>query len=390
VRTRPLVAITGTSDIDRRIDLMQELAGSFATVAVGSSEALRPRFAACGLEYFTYPLSHPAHPYDGVRALYRLTALFRALKPDIVHTFDTVPSVWGRLAAHAANVPAIVGTLPGLGRLYSGASVKHWVLRSAYELLQRMASRRSDITVFQHHDDAHRFVEAGIVPVERARVIPGSGIRTDQFCRTTVPATDVKTIRTAVGASDHGVVVTMVSQIMRAKGVLEFAEAARLLRQTHNDVRFVLVGGGDSWRGDSLSSTERQSLSQSVQWLGERRDIPAILAASDIFVLPSYYGEGIPRVLLEAASMQLPLVASDLPGCRAMLRNDVEGILVPPRQIAPLVSAIEGLIENPAERERLARAARSRAVAEFDLRIIARDTASVYSWLLRPSASISC
>jgi glycosyltransferase involved in cell wall biosynthesis len=380
VNDTPLVAVIGTTDVDKRIDLMCALQPDFRAIAMGTSADLGAVFDRQGLPYVSYTLSGPM---DIPLAIAQLTRHLRDIKPDIVHTFDTVPSIAGRLAARRAHVPVVVGTLPGLGRLYTGREtfVKTTV-RAAYEAVQRRVSQMSALTIFQHEDDRDCFVRRRIVRSERTDIVAGSGIRTDQFRRDLVPAAVREATRREFGAPPDALVVVMVADLMRSKGVVEFGQAAAALASRFPHTRFVLAGSPSAWRKDYLTPDETRRLAGAVHCLGRRDDIAAILASSDVFVLPSSYAEGIPRALLEAASMELAIVTSDSPGCRAVVRDGMEGLLVPPRDAAALTNAIERMIREPEVRVRCGQAARTRAEHEFDLRVVTARTKAIYRGLL--------
>jgi glycosyltransferase involved in cell wall biosynthesis len=170
--------------------------------------------------------------------------------------------------------------------------------------------------------------------------------------------------------------------VIRSKGVLEFAAAAREIRRRDLRVRFLLVGPQDEGSIDRLSAAEMAGVKDAVTIVGPRQDIPVVLALSDIFALPSAYREGIPRVLLEAASMGLPIVTTHSPGCNAVVAHGVNGFLVPTRDAASLTRALLALIDNPELRGRFGSASRRRAIERFDLSLIANQTQSVYREVL--------
>ena len=164
--------------------------------------------------------------------------------------------------------------------------------------------------------------------------------------------------------------------------MLEFAQAARKLSTATNKYTFLLVGPDDRSSEDRLTQIEISELKSSLYWLGPRRDIPTLLAATDIFVMPTYYREGIPRALLEAASMGLPLIASDMPGCREVVKDGVNGFLIPPLDTEAMAAAILDLGNDPVKRQSFGTASRTFAVTRFDLGIIAEQTAQYYAGFL--------
>lgn len=380
---RPRILIVEGPDANLRIDLMSVLAGEFDVQAAGSERKLDSDFRRAGFAFHFFPLHRGARPWQDLRSMLVLVSVFRRTRPDVVHTFSTKPGVWGRIAARLAGVPIIIGTLPGLGSLYVGHGRRTRGLRWIYESLQRIASRASVLTIFQNQQDADEFTARGIVPAAGVAVIPGSGVRTDHFRPDRVSAEARARIRAEIEATDENVVVTMVSRLIRSKGVLEFAAAAELVRKRCPGARFVLVGPDDQDSGDGIPPAEIARLREHVAWLGPRDDVRAILASTDVFVLPSYYREGIPRVLLEAAAMELPIVATRVRGCIEVVEDRVNGLLVPPRDIGALAESIIELVECPAARLAFGRTSRERAVTRFDVSVIARETATLYARFLR-------
>jgi glycosyltransferase involved in cell wall biosynthesis len=383
----PRLFIVGGPDVHLRLDLMRRLSSDFAVSAAGSNPALAAAFTAHGFAYHHYRLSRRfnlATDLLGFRELYRL---FRRHRPQIVHTFATKPSIWGRLAARRAGVPAIVGTLPGLGSLYIDNSPKTRLLRAVYEPLQRMACHSGHATIFQNEDDARQFIAEGIAPAGRCMVIPGSGVDVNAVARARVSDSRLARLREELGLGPDDLVVMMISRLIRSKGVLEFGAVARQVAATHKHVRFVLVGPNESPAANGLRPAELATLQQAVTWLGPRSDIVDLLALAEIFLFPSVYREGIPRVLLEAAAMGLPVVTTDAPGCREVVEDGVNGLLVPPGQPERLRLATERLIADPDLRRRFGTVSRQRAAQRFDLSVIADQLCAVYRGLLeRPAA----
>jgi len=368
-RQPPHVVLVGSDDIDRRLDLMGLLRRDFVVSATGSAHNLHRRFASKRFGYQWYPLARGISPGLDILSIAHLTGFFRQARPDIVHAFDTKPCALARIAARLAEVPIIVGTLPGLGSLYAGNTLAIRVVRTLYQPLQRQACRVSDMTVFQNTDDAKQFIELGLVHRERALIIAGSGVRTEVYCRQAVDESAVQALRSELGLAPDDLLVTMVSRLLRAKGVLEFARAAEAVQAQCPNIRFLLVGPLDHDSIDRLSPAELDSVQRRVLWPGPRQDIPAVLAASAMFVLPSAYREGIPRVLLEAASMGLPIVTTQSPGCNI-------------RDSSALEKAVLRLAGDPGLRQRFAQESRRRAVERFDLRVVARHTRDLYKGLL--------
>ncbi len=189
----------------------------------------------------------------------------------------------------------------------------------------------------------------------------------------------------------------MVSRMVRSKGVIEFLKAGAAIRRYRPDVTFLLVGGMSNVAiGDDVKAVqvvqeyEIKAYSQEVQYLGQRSDVPDILALSDVFVLPSYYREGIPRVLLEACAVGLPIVTTDMPGCRDVVQQNANGFVVPPRDDRALVAAIERLLANPRLRREMGAAASEFVREHFDLDTVAAAYMALYAAGLESNSHVVC
>jgi glycosyltransferase involved in cell wall biosynthesis len=383
---RPAVMLVGGPDVDARLDLMKYLKRDFSVSAVGSDPALQSSFLAEGFEYRNYHLSRQINPVSDLFSLRQLVSIFRGIGPQLVHTFDTKPGVWGCLAAWMANVPIIVGTSTGLGSLYHNDDLKTRFVRPMYQRLQAWACRVSDVTIFQNPDDAREFVANGILPQEKTKVILGSGVSTELFASERISDQDRMRLKCELGIQPGELVVTMISRVMRSKGVLEFMAAAQAVRFKYPKVCFLLVGPNEEESIDRLGAKELEKLQQTVTWPGPRKDIPAVLAITDIFAFPTAYREGIPRVLLEASSMELPIITTDSPGCRELVEDGVNGILIPVSDPEVLSQAILRLIERPELRRHFGQIARQRVVERFSLAVVAKQTRGVYQQLLTEKA----
>ena len=387
MKVLPKVLLVGGPDVDARLAIMHCLKDKFDMGAVGSEPSLQDRFLAEGFDYDSYHLSRRANPIQDLLTVSQLILLLRRLKPQIVHTYDTKPGIWARFAARLAGVPIVIGTLPGLGSLYTNDSLKTRLIRWLYEWLQTFACRLSDLTIFQNHDDARQFTEAGVVSEDKVKLILGSGIPTETFDPSQVSDDERLNLRNELGLGSDEIVVTMISRVIRTKGILEFVTTAQDVESRFPHVRFLLIGPSDDNSVDRLTPAQLSELKESVIWPGPRRDIPTVLAMSDIFVLPSAYREGIPRVLLEAASMELPIVTTDSPGCNEVVEHGLNGFLVPVNDSRALTKAIVRLIEHPELRQDFGRASRQRAVTNFDLSVVAEQTWSTYQQLLSHNLS---
>jgi glycosyltransferase involved in cell wall biosynthesis len=377
-RSKPKVLFVGTVDVDLRLDLMKRLECDFDISAAGSNPDLADRFHAAGFKYHIYSLNRRVNPAMDLYSMSQLVSLFRKEKPDIVHTFSAKPCALARQAARLARVPVVIGTLTGLSSLYASETFSVRLVRSIYEPLQKVACYLSELTIFQNHDDWNNYTGIGIVSKEKSVVIPGSGVPVDKFNPAAISPKDKQNLRSELGIKPDEFVVTLVTRVIRTKGVIEFMEAAKIMKEHFPKVRFLLVGPNDTDTMNSLNPDEISELERSVIWPGPRRDIPMVLAISDLFAYPSTHMEGIPRVLLEAASMGLPIITTDSPGCNDVVQPGVNGFFVPAEEPEMLSDLIAKLIAQPELRNQFAKASRQCAVERFDLSIIAEQICDIY------------
>jgi len=282
-----------------------------------------------------------------------------------------------------------IGWLAGSSQIVAAiAKIKSQFDSGLSQPLQKLACDVSQLTIFQNRDDARQFIAAGVVAEGKAIVIPGSGVPTDMFSPGRVSSAMRENLRNELDLKPGETVVTMISRVIRAKGIPEFMAAAQEISARRPDVRFLLVGPEDTESIDRLNANELAQLKQAVTWPGPRRDVPTVLALSDIFVLPSAYREGIPRVLLEAAAMGLPIVTTNSPGCSEVVEDGVNGYLVPVRDAPALSQAILRLLEQRELRQRFGQASRQRVVERFDLSVIVKQMRSVYYQLLAEQAPL--
>jgi glycosyltransferase involved in cell wall biosynthesis len=380
IKPKHKALLVGGPDVDARLDLIESLSGDFDVVTVGSERSLGDVFARRRLAFRSYRLSRGVSPFGDGAALLQLYRLFLKERPHLVHAFDTKPCVFARLAAKMARVPVVIGTVPGLGALYTDGEHRMRAVRGIYEQLQRAASRLSDATVFQNTDDAAEFERRGIVPASRIRVIAGSGVQTGRYTPANPGDRERDATRREIGVPAGAVLVTMVSRLIRSKGVMLFGEVA--LRLSSLGASFVLVGAEDEESRHRLTPAEVADLRRHVTWLGPRGDVPRLLAASDVFVLPTYYREGLPRVLIEAAAAGLPIVTTGMAGCRDVVEDGVNGIVVPPRDVEALEAAVSRLIGDATLRGRFGAASRRIALNRFDLSLVVAATRQLYFDLL--------
>lgn len=326
-----------------------------------------------GFRWLPVPMDRRSlNPFRELALVLWLRRLFRAEQFDLVHGFTIKSAVYGSLAARLAGVPARVSAVAGMGYVFASQEPKARLLRPVVRASMRLAlGGRNARLILQNPDDVTLFERARLVHPTRIRLIPGSGVD----CRRFQPGS-----RQELGSRFR---VLLAARLLWDKGVAEYVEAARRLRAEGRDIAFLLAGTPDLGNPASVPETAIRGWMDEglLQWLGHVEDMVALLGAVDVVVLPSYR-EGLPKSLIEAAACGLPLVTTDAPGCREVVSDGVDGLLVPVRDAVALARAIARLQDDAALRERLGAAARAKALAQFDERIVIERTIAVYRELL--------
>jgi len=317
-------------------------------------------------------LRRSLNPLREALLLVRLWRLLRRERIALMHGFTIKCAVYGSLAARFCGA-ARVNAVAGMGYVFTSSSLKARLLRPIVRALMGWAlgGRRARL-ILQNSDDVAMFLQSGLAYEEEIRLIRGSGVDCARF------AVDPQR-----KSGEGGTRVLLASRILWDKGIAEYVEAARRLRAQQPTIRFLLAGEPDPGNPAAIPlETVRAWASEGViEWLGHVDDMPALYASVDIVVLPSYR-EGLPKSLIEAAACGLPLVSTDAPGCREVISDGVDGLLVPVRDASALAKAIARLANDAAFAARLGAAARVKVLREFDERIVNERTLEVYRELL--------
>jgi glycosyltransferase involved in cell wall biosynthesis len=332
------------------------------------------RFAEHGIRWEVLQMDRASlNPLREAVTVHHLTRLLRRERPQLIHNFTVKCAVYGALAARLAGVPAVVNAVAGMGYVYASNGLKARVLRPVVNALMRSTLGHGDSRlILQNPDDAAALTESGLVPPDRIRIIRSSGVNVDRF--RPVAHDDTAPLR-----------VLLAARLLREKGVGEFVEAARMLRQRGRNVQFLLAGTPDSGNPSSFAHHEvdrwhREGL---IDWLGHVDDMPALMRTVHVMALPSYYREGVPRSLIEGAASGLCLITTDLPGCREVVTgHGVDGLQVPPRDAPSLAALLMQLDDDRPLVKRLGAKARERAERHFDERLVIDRTLEVYAELL--------
>jgi len=313
------------------------------------------RAMRAGMKFYRMkPTFGIGNPVSEVRSFIELRDVIRSIRPDVVHTVSLKNVLLGGILARTEGVPSLLSAVTGLGTMFVERRIGYRLLKPAVlEVLRYVHRHPNSVLALENPDDRQYFVSEVVTDLNRSFLIPGAGVDKNAI----VPGSKCGEIP----------VILCVTRMIRNKGVLELIEAAKLLRERGLRFELQLVGDVDPRNPTSLSVEELQKIQHAEigRWLGKRSDVFSLLRSADIFCLPTYYREGMPKSVIEASAAGLPIVTSDVPGCREVVLDGLNGILVPPRSVSSLADALGRLISSRELREQMGRAGRKRFEERF-------------------------
>lgn len=357
-RNRPLVAIYSNSDwnvVNYRFGLINALlANGYEVLVLAPKGRHFETLKAAGVAVEHIEMSRRGtSPLAELALLWRSTKALRKARPEALLTFTVKPNIHGSLAARITGTK-VINNVSGLG----SAFFRNALFTAFISRLYKTALRKSGTVFFQNIDDQNRFISAGIVQRSVAKLLPGSGV-------------DLRRFRPRTPKDRRQFTFLLVARLLWDKGVAEFAEAARALRG--DNVRFQILGivEEESPAAVSIEALRNWESEGILKYLGEAEDVRPHLADTDCVVLPSYYPEGVPRALLEAAAMGIPVITTDTPGCRDAVSHARTGFLCQPRSVASLVAAMKQMLAlSPTKRSEMGALGRQRMHDQFDERLV--------------------
>jgi glycosyltransferase involved in cell wall biosynthesis len=314
---------------------------------------------------------HGTNPLREARTLLALVTLFLRLRPDLIHLVTIKPVIYGGIAARLSGRRAVIAAMSGLGRSFRDDTGTARTPSRALLLALRFAlPRRSSHMLLQNEDDRDVLVSLNVIDRDASSVIPGSGVDLDRFRPTERD-----------GSRTDGIVLLYAGRLMWQKGLGDFVEVARRLS---GRARFVVAGYSEDGSPDAVpvAQVERWAGDGHIEWLGSRSDMPVVIAQSDVVVLPSVYGEGVPKVLVEAAASGKAIVTTDTPGCRDVCRDGINGVLIPPGDVDALERAVLALMEDDEVRTQMGEAGRRLAEDGFGLEHVLLRSLELYATML--------
>ncbi|MGL6260726.1 glycosyltransferase family 4 protein [Vibrio sp. WXL210] len=320
-----------------------------------------------GIVFHEVPFSRSGtNVLNEMLVLYKLGKVIRLVEPYIMHSVTIKPVIYANIMARSKRDIKRVSAISGLGYTFIGMELKTRILRYFVSLLYRFALKDSQKIIFQNVDDLATISKIKAVGESNTTIIRGSGVDLEQYCYQAEPSGDK-------------LVVMMVSRLLIDKGVTEFLEAANQITKKNDAVKFVLVGDVDEGNPKSISYSdlEKYLSPDCIEHWGYQDDIPATMAKANVVVLPSYR-EGLPKCLIEAASIGRAVVTTDVPGCRDAVESKKTALLVPVKTIEPLVKAIEKLLYDNSLRHSFGVNGRILAEQEFDIDSVISKHIDIY------------
>lgn len=307
--------------------------------------------------------------YDELSTLFSLNKILKEIKPDIIHAVTIKPVIYTGLLLHSFGLkPKFVAAISGLGYIFSATSFKAKFLKYLTVLLYKLAFyHKKKVVIFQNTTDERTLSSIAKLRNNEKVLIKGSGADLGVYNFTEEP----------VGES---IKVIMACRLLKEKGVYEYVDAAKLIKSRLNNVEFLLAGTPDSENPNSVLLSELTEWDENgvIQYLGQCDNIPKLFSESHIVTMPSYYGEGVPKVLIEAAACSRPIVTTDNPGCRDSIIPDVTGLLIPIKNSQYLADSLTTLIVNKKMRVEMGKKARAFAIENFDVRNVVKEHLDVY------------
>lgn len=338
-------------------------------ILVSPFDKYSKRLEQAGFRWIEFPLSRKGmNPVREIASILKLFNLYKKEKPDLVHHFTIKCVLYGSLVAKWIKIRMIVNSITGLGYMFTGNSLAQRLLRPITILLYRIALGSTRV-IFQNFDDCKQFLEYHLVSPIQTNIVRGSGVDTTEFPYSLIP---------------EGLpLVVFPARMLWDKGVAEFIHAARILVSEGIKAEFILAGDIDKENPESVPTETIKKWQEEglITWIGWQEDMPGVFASSSIVCLPSYYREGLPKALIEAASCGRPLVAFDAPGCREVVIHGKTGLLAKFRDLEDLTACLRTLINDPDLRQRMGKNARELVEREFSNEIIIHETLAVYSKL---------
>ncbi|PCJ92304.1 MAG: glycosyltransferase family 1 protein [Flavobacteriaceae bacterium] len=326
------------------------------------SEEISEELQKIGAVPLSYALQRTGlNPLKDIKSILGLKTLMRNHKIDLVFSYTIKPVIYSSIAARMLKIPA-VSLITGLGFTFSASSTKAKMLQRITEVLYRFGIRKNKIIIFQNPDDRDLFLNRHIISQnQNTAIVDGSGVSLHNY-----------PYRVNENSTKR-IVFVLVARLIKEKGVDLFMDAAETLKTSFPEAEFHIIGQPDllpsAIKLETLQDFHNRSI---IVYHGPQDNVPEMLYKSDVFVLPSYYREGIPRSILEALSIGMPIITTDTPGCRQTIVDNENGYLIAPKDVSALTEAMRNLLEHPEQIKPMGIASRVLATEKYDVNIINR------------------
>ncbi|WP_296317514.1 glycosyltransferase family 4 protein [Winogradskyella sp. UBA3174] len=361
-----IVASLSASLINFRGDFIASLVKNGFTVyaaAPDHPERIRVKLEALGAIPLEFSLNRTGlNPIKDLNSISELKTLIKEYKIDLVFPYTVKPVIYSSIAANKCKVP-VISLITGLGFAFTGLTFKARVLQRLNETLYKLSIRKNKIIIFQNNDDYQLFLDRKIISKDnKVALVSGSGVNLNQY-KTRVKKNTSDTIS-----------FLMVARLIKEKGIALYLEAAKTLKEKYPKAEFHVIGAPDK-SPSAIKLEELNALHENgtIIYHGNQRNVPEHLYNRDVFVLPTYYREGIPRSILEALSVGLPIITTNTPGCKETILKDKNGILIKPMNLNELTNAMEYFLINKEKIEEMGINSRAYAENRFDVNIINND-----------------
>lgn len=358
-KTIIIIGVSARSLVNFRGELIRlfiHMGHKVLAVASGANDDDINEIESLGAHYVEAPSERTGtNVFVDLKTMNFYRKLFYEIRPEYVISYTIKPVIWSGIALASNNYTNFTALITGLGYSFQGLSLKRKVIRIIVSFLYKLSLKRADQVIFQNNEDLTYFVEKKIVSNLKVNTIPGSGVPIHHFAQ--------KPLRTPP------IIFLMISRLLKEKGIYQFFEAARQVKMRFPEARFQLLGGLDQ-SPDGINQRQLNELSNLdyVEYLGETQDVRPYIENCHVFVLPSYYREGLPRTILEAMSVGRAVLTTDHSGCRDAIVEGCNGWLVPVQDSNALVEKMVWFIENPNKTELMGLASRQIIKERFDVR----------------------
>ena len=369
------IVFLGGEDVSARIDISKRLMNLGCEIEIiGSEEEIL--FFENNIKYTRFKLNREFNVLDDIKSILSIRKILKKYKKNvIVHAFDTKLTIFLPIAAFGLKNVKVVRTINGMGRLFTKSSAKNKVLVTAYKLIQKIVKRNVDFTIFQNTDNYKYFLSNKLVNKNNSIVIKSSGINLEEFSSKVEDNVRNNLISQYIKYKEKPTFI-LVSRLIKQKRILNYLEAAKRTFENGYQYNFLLIGQIDTNK-DAVPLEEINSYKEYVNYLGRKTNIKELLSISDVFVLPTYYSEGVPRVLLEASAMSLALLTTNMPGCNDVLIDDYNGKMIEINNTEDLYNKMIYLVKDNQKLNELKNNALIN-VTNFSLKKVTSECLAVY------------